>query len=86
MTRFADGFTELRTAMTGTVIEPADADYDDARRVWNADTRRPAAVARCTDAADVSAAPRIAQPGACVGDGVLIPGWVASPSAVAWAG
>lgn len=44
----------LRVAMDGPVIDRADADYDDARRVWNAaiDTR-PAVIARCLDEADV---------------------------------
>ncbi len=48
---------ELRRVFAGRLITPADPDYDDARRVWNADIdRRPALVARCVDAADVSAA------------------------------
>jgi FAD/FMN-containing dehydrogenase len=41
----------------GELIEPAHADYEEARRVWNGSIdRRPAAVARCHDADDVAAA------------------------------
>ncbi len=52
---------QLRTTMVGEVLVPDDEGYDDARRVWNADIdRRPALIARCTTAADVSAALRLA--------------------------
>jgi hypothetical protein len=47
----------LRDAMTGPVLLPGEAGYDAARTVWNAMIdRRPAAIARCTTAADIQAA------------------------------
>src|SRR4051794_40146860 len=47
----------LREAMTGDVITPDHPDYDEARRLWNADIdRRPAVVAMCANASDVAAA------------------------------
>ncbi len=50
------GLQDLRSHFTGQVILLGDADYEDARRVWNAQVdRRPAVIARCADAADVSA-------------------------------
>jgi len=51
----------LREAVRGGIVTPSDADYDNARAVYNAMIdRRPAAVVRCTDAADVIAAVRYA--------------------------
>jgi len=48
---------ELREALRGEVVTPADPDYDDARLVWNGlHDARPALIVRCAGAADVIAA------------------------------
>ena len=48
---------EFRSMFTGPVIMPADSAYDTARAVWNAEIdHEPAMIARCLNAADVSAA------------------------------
>jgi FAD/FMN-containing dehydrogenase len=48
---------DLRQSLAGTVIGPGDADYDAARRCFNALVdRRPAVIARCVGAADVATA------------------------------
>jgi FAD/FMN-containing dehydrogenase len=58
----ATEFEPLTTAMRGPVILPGDDGYDKARAVYNAMIdRRPAAVARCTDVADVMTAVRFAR-------------------------
>ena len=47
---------------SGELIRPGDAQYDDARAVWNgAIDRRPEIIARCTSADDVAAAIRLAR-------------------------
>jgi FAD/FMN-containing dehydrogenase len=58
----ANAFAGLRAGFQGAVLEPGDAGYDDARRIWNgAIDRRPACVARCAGVADVVAAVRFAR-------------------------
>src|SRR5215470_1684869 len=45
---------ELKTNLRGPVIEPQDAGYDDARKVYNAMIdKKPRLIARCADVADV---------------------------------
>ena len=58
MTQLADsGIGNLRTTIGGPVLGPLDPGYDDARRLWNAAIdRRPAVIARCQSAEDVSRA------------------------------
>ena len=52
-----DAVLDLRRALLGAVIEPGDAEYDAARRPFNAlIDRRPAVIARCVSAADVASA------------------------------
>jgi FAD/FMN-containing dehydrogenase len=51
------GIDGLREMTDGAVIVPGEPDFDDARRVWNAEIdKRPAVIARCATAGDVSAA------------------------------
>lgn len=46
--------SDLAELLRGELITPADASYDAARQVWNGMIdKRPAAIARCTGAADV---------------------------------
>jgi FAD/FMN-containing dehydrogenase len=49
---------ELREAVAGEILTPADDGYDEAARVWNGahDFHRPALIVRCTGSADVIAA------------------------------
>src|ERR1051326_2275769 len=44
----------FKSAFRGQVIEPEDAGYNDARRIWNASIdKRPKVIARCSGVADV---------------------------------
>src|SRR5688572_13827390 len=52
----------LRNRLHGSLLLPGDDGFESARRVWNAMIdRRPAAIVRCVNAADVSAAVRFAR-------------------------
>ncbi|MFB7891871.1 FAD-binding oxidoreductase [Microbacterium sp. NPDC056044] len=62
----------LRSSVKGSVVEEGDDGYDEARAVYNAMIdRRPSAVVRCQDAADVAAVVRAA---AEDGSGVAVRG------------
>jgi len=86
--REAASLDELRSRLRGSVVLPGEADYDDARRVFNAMIdRKPAAIARCARTEDVVEAVRFARrtglpltvrggghgvAGNCVRDGALM--------------
>jgi hypothetical protein len=56
------GVADLRNGMDGPVVVPGDQDFDDRRRVWNAEIdRQPSVIARCTTPADVVAAIALAR-------------------------
>src|SRR5262249_29939538 len=49
--------TKFKEALRGTLIQPQDADYDETRKLYNGMIdKRPLAIARCADVADVIAA------------------------------
>jgi len=57
-----EGVDTLRAGFSGTVLEPSDDGYDDARRVHNGlIDRRPALIAKCSNTADVIDAVRYAR-------------------------
>jgi FAD/FMN-containing dehydrogenase len=52
-----ESLSDLRKSLSGTVVAPEDAEYDAARRCFNALVdRRPAAIVRCTGPSDVATA------------------------------
>ena len=58
----AGGLDELRSSVSGRIIQPDDGGYDEARRVHNGlIDRRPAIIVRCRSAADAAAALRFAR-------------------------
>ena len=61
-----DNLNELKSSLRGDLVQPQDADYDDARKVYNGMIdKRPALIARCADVADVIAAVNFAREQAC---------------------
>ena len=58
----AAALKELRASLRGEVLTPADAGYDEVRRIHNGMfVRRPAVIARCLGTADVVDAVRFAR-------------------------
>jgi hypothetical protein len=58
----AEAFGGLRSRFRGALLRPGEEGYDEARRIWNgAIDRRPALIARCAGADDVTRAVRFAR-------------------------
>lgn len=58
----ANALAAFAKTLNGSMLLPADAAYDEARALWNGDIdRRPAAIAQCTQSADVAASIRFAR-------------------------
>src|SRR6185437_7401656 len=58
----ASDIKDLRSSLRGELLLSGDDGYDRARRIWNgAFDRRPALIARCAGAADVSQAVKFAR-------------------------
>jgi hypothetical protein len=54
-------YSTLKHLFQGSLLRPDDAEYPDARRIWNGlVARRPGLIARCNDTSDVQAAVRAA--------------------------
>jgi len=54
-------YAALKHSFRGSLMQPDDAEYPDARRIWNGlVARRPGLIARCNDSSDVQAAVRAA--------------------------
>jgi FAD/FMN-containing dehydrogenase len=62
-----EGIAVLRAAFGGELIEPRDAGYAEVRKIWNRMfDKKPALIARCKSAKDVSAAVDLARENAMV--------------------
>ncbi len=60
-TAVGEVFAVLRQKFSGDLVRPADPEYAEARKIWNAMVeRRPGLIARCADVADVQMAVRAA--------------------------
>jgi FAD/FMN-containing dehydrogenase len=58
-TPIGEVFALLREKFSGDLVRPADPEYADARKIWNAMVERwPGLIARCADVADVQLAVR----------------------------
>jgi hypothetical protein len=54
-------YSTLKRCFKGSLLRPGDAEFPDARRIWNGlVARRPGLIARCNDTSDVQAAVRAA--------------------------
>ena len=55
-------YATMKRSFQGRLLQPDDAEYPDARRIWNGlVARRPGLIARCNDSSDVKAAVRAAE-------------------------
>lgn len=62
MSTLSSAITSLADTFSGLLLQPADAGYDDARRVHNGlIDKRPAVIARCLGLADIADAVRLAR-------------------------
>ena len=57
-----EALDSLASAMAGKAIRPGDADYEEARRIWNANVQKhPGLIVRCAGTADVVQAVKFAR-------------------------